>query len=57
MKSLGANQFFFLKILDKFRGKNLIFKKSGRPTIYLKILENFRGNCIDLEKFGGPTSK
>ena len=39
MKSLGANHFFFLKILDKFRGKNLIIKKSGAAN---HIFEKFR---------------
>ena len=38
MKSLGANH-FFLKILDKFRGKNLIIKKSGAAN---HIFEKFR---------------
>ena len=57
MKSLGGGlTIFLLKILGKFRGKNLIFKKFGGPTIYfLKNLGSFRGNFIKLEKFGRAT--
>lgn len=46
---------FILKILGEFRGKNLIFEKFWRLTIYfLKTLENFKGNIIKLEKFESP---
>ena len=45
---------FLLKILGKFRGKNLIFKTFGGPILYfLRNIEKFRGNFIKLEKFRG----
>ena len=61
-EEFGGLTISLLKILGKFKGKNLIFKKffgeEGVPTIYfLKNLGNFRCNFIILEKFGGLSSK
>ena len=60
-EEFGGLTIFLLKILGKFRGKNLIFEMfegGGVPTIYfLKNLGNFRCNFIILEMFGGLSSK